>query len=88
MFINKIVTNIAYDMNTNDKKTGKELLETLPADIQDKWIENTKELNDEWFTQRLLDREWRNLYDFLSSSFIWHDTLQGGSFWYEIAKEI
>jgi hypothetical protein len=75
-------------MNTNDKKTGKELLETLPADIQDKWIENTKELNDEWFTQRLLDREWSNLHDFLSSSFIWHDALEGNSFWYKIAKEI
>ena len=66
----------------NYLKTGEDWYDDMPADIQSLYLENITD--EQLYIVR--DTYFEHFVDFLSESFVWHETPEGYEFWLEVSR--
>ena len=66
----------------NYLKKGKDWYEDMPVDIQIIYLEN---ITDDQL-EIVYDMYFEHFVDFLSESFVWHETPEGYEFWLDVSK--
>ena len=66
----------------SDLMKGKHFYELMPVDLQIIYLER----NSEDHLEFVYDTYFENFVQFLSESFIWHETPEGYEFWLDVSK--
>jgi len=66
----------------SDLMKGKYFYELMPLDLQIIYLERISDDHLEW----VYNTYFENFVQFLSESFIWHETPEGYDFWLDVSK--
>ena len=68
-------------------KTGKELILDIPNGVRRNFILNLAKLQGIEEAKEKLISEYENLYNFISSAFIWQRAKEGHNYWLNVSRK-